>query len=157
MDPCSSIMEPSGGQDNDVLYDGVVPCCIRAPDREDRHAMLTVHISVAWQHSHKQRVLSFRLTEEEDPFFLDNLDISEEDFQALKTDQSLLVDFSTFPRKVIELLELCAGPEQQSTPQFLAYLVCSPAGDCLKLAETNPFKQLTHLSLQFRSGGDTIR
>ena len=50
-----------------------------------------------------------------DPFFLYTLDVGEDDFHELKRDQSLLVDFEAFPRKVIELLDSCihegaAGP-----------------------------------------------
>ena len=42
----------------EVLYEGVVPVTVRASDREDRQADLTFHISVMWQQSHKQRVLT---------------------------------------------------------------------------------------------------
>merc|ERR1719272_2374180 len=140
----------------EVLFEGVVPVTVRASDREDRQADLTFHISVMWQQSHKQRVLTYRLTEEADPFFLDTLEISEEDFQSLKSEQSLLVDFATFPIKVIELLRLCAAPQpsQQGQPGYMACLSASGAGGCLNLVEINPFKQLTHLSLRFRSGDD---
>lgn len=40
-----------------------------------------------------------QLTDESDPFFLYTLKISEEEFQAVKVDQSILVDFAEFPDK----------------------------------------------------------
>ena len=60
------------------------------------------------------QLLRVQITSEEDPFFLHSLEVSEEDFQTLKVEQSLLVDFSTFPSKLIELLQegiRCRGEE----------------------------------------------
>ena len=48
-----------------------------------------------------------QLTSEADPFFLYFLEVSEDDFQNLKVEQCILVDFTTFPYKLIELLEQC--------------------------------------------------
>eukprot|EP00961_Rhodomonas_salina_P039381 529297-Rhodomonas_salina.4 len=59
----------------------------------------------------------FLLTDESDPFFLYSLKISEEEFQAVKVDQSILVDFAEFPDKLggdALLLVFCALP---SLPQ----------------------------------------
>ena len=96
--------------DSQVLFDAVVPVTVHVTDREDRHASLTVYISVSgrdrdrtsrrvvqitgiavmrsdrqqveWTDNHQQRTLHVRLTEEADPFFLYQLTISEEDFQG---------------------------------------------------------------------------
>lgn len=53
------------------------------------------------------KVLQITLTDESDPFFLFQLEIGEEDFHQLKSEQNLLVDFSEFPYKFVELLEEC--------------------------------------------------
>ena len=42
-----------------------------------------------------------QLTDETDPFFLYTLRITEEEFQTLKIDQSILVDFAEFPSKSV--------------------------------------------------------
>ncbi|NXD24908.1 SAS6 protein, partial [Spelaeornis formosus] len=103
--------------------------------------------------------LAVRLTDDTDPFFLYNLVISEEDFQSLKSQQGLLVDFSAFPQKFIDLLQQCIQEQNNDIPRFLLQLVSSaPALDhapvSLNVVETNPFKHLTHLSLKFLPGTD---
>ncbi|NXG76363.1 SAS6 protein, partial [Baryphthengus martii] len=103
--------------------------------------------------------LAVRLTDDSDPFFLYNLVISEEDFQSLKSQQGLLVDFSAFPQKFIDLLQQCIQEQNKDIPRFLLQLVSSaPVLDhtpvFLNVVETNPFKHLTHLSLKFLPGND---
>lgn len=100
--------------------------------------------------------------------------VGEDDYHQLKHDQCLRVDFKSFPRKFIELLENCRGtaaltPEPRARgeashsqssnpgdPTFLARLeTLAPGGfSVFSLVETNPFKELTHLSLKFRAGND---
>ncbi|NXT17371.1 SAS6 protein, partial [Syrrhaptes paradoxus] len=103
--------------------------------------------------------LAVRLTDDTDPFFLYNLVISEEDFQSLKSQQGLLVDFSAFPQKFIDLLQQCIQEQNKDTPRFLLQLVSSASvldhtPVSLNVVETNPFKHLTHLSLKFLPGND---
>ncbi|XP_039204423.1 spindle assembly abnormal protein 6 homolog isoform X3 [Crotalus tigris] len=103
--------------------------------------------------------LVVRLTEDSDPLFLYNLVISEEDFQSLKLQQSLLVDFSAFPQRFIDLLQHCIQEQDKEIPRFLLQLVSSGSSldhtpSFLNVVETNPFKHLTHLSLKFLPGND---
>uniref|UniRef100_A0A8B9TMW6 Spindle assembly abnormal protein 6 homolog n=1 Tax=Anas platyrhynchos TaxID=8839 RepID=A0A8B9TMW6_ANAPL len=103
--------------------------------------------------------LAVRLTNDADPFFLYNLVISEEDFQSLKSQQGLLVDFSAFPQKFIDLLQQCIHEQNKDIPRFLLQLVSSTSDldhtpVSLNIVETNPFKHLTHLSLKFLPGND---
>lgn len=111
--------------------------------------------------------------------------VGEDDYHQLKHDQCLRVDFKSFPRKFIELLESCGGsgvggglsppagarvdggPDESRSrrseplvagePSFLARLETQVPGgfSIFSLVETNPFKELTHLSLKFRAGNDT--
>ncbi|XP_062835622.1 spindle assembly abnormal protein 6 homolog isoform X2 [Anolis carolinensis] len=107
-----------------------------------------------------RKELVVRLTEDSDPFFLYNLVISEEDFQSLKLQQSLLVDFSAFPQRFIDLLQHCIQEQNKDIPRFLLQLISSGSNldhgpSFLNVIETNPFKHLTHLSLKFLPGNDT--
>jgi spindle assembly abnormal protein 6 len=45
------------------------------------------------------------------------LEVSEEDFQALKAEQGILVDFGSFPAKVISLLERCVQAQAEHPPR----------------------------------------
>lgn len=119
--------------------------------------------------------------------------MGEDDYHQLKHDQCLRVDFNSFPRKFIELLQSCRGtggcdslapnPEagnsgtcgdgggrtddarstrgvalsaEAARPSFLARLETLVTGgfSVFSLVETNPFKELTHLSLRFMAGND---
>ncbi|GBM46876.1 Spindle assembly abnormal protein 6 [Araneus ventricosus] len=115
-------------------------------------------LTVGWQEApsslHRQELL-ITLTDSNDPFFLYHLQLSEEDFQMLKTSQGLLVDFSAFPQKFIDLIEVCLAEENKPQPKFLLmFHISDKAGHFasssqLDIVETNPFKHLTHLSLKF--------
>uniref|UniRef100_UPI00358ED828 spindle assembly abnormal protein 6 homolog n=1 Tax=Myxine glutinosa TaxID=7769 RepID=UPI00358ED828 len=133
---------------------------LKCKDCEDRRAVVRVFVDVVTSTSpiHKKDLV-VRLTDDEDPFFLYNLTLGEEDFQILKNQQGLLVDFSSFPQKFIDLLKLCIDEQSKEVPRFLLQLICSsslaergPA--CLNVVETNSFKHLTHLSLCLLPGSD---
>ena len=57
-----------------------------------------------------QDVLRIECTNELDPYFLYFMEIAEDDFHALKSDQSLRVNFLQFPGKFVELLRRCCAP-----------------------------------------------
>ncbi|GCC30063.1 spindle assembly abnormal protein 6 homolog [Chiloscyllium punctatum] len=133
---------------------------IKCKDCEDRRE--NVRLTVGWQSSsnpvHKKE-LTVRLTDDTNPFFLYNLTIGEEDFQGLKIQQGLLVEFSAFPHRFIELLDQCIQEQSKEVPRFMLQLAtqhhpldCMPAS--LDIVETNPFKHLTHLSLKLLPGND---
>lgn len=58
------------------------------------------------------------LTQEQDPLFLYCLSVGEEEFHHLKTEQTLLVDFGSFPGKVVELLQLCIENQALEYPKY---------------------------------------
>jgi hypothetical protein len=61
---------------------------------------IVLRVPNSLQNSDMQRLLCIKFTSEADPYFLYTLEVSEGDFQHLKQDQQLLVDFTTFPVKV---------------------------------------------------------
>ena len=93
-----------------------------------------------------------------DPFFVHSFDVTEEEFHALKADQNILVDFATFPRMFVELVESvigCRGAGEAA--RFVAVLACGAqvgADSAFSVVETNHFKQVGHISLAFRAGDD---
>jgi spindle assembly abnormal protein 6 len=104
--------------------------------------------------SRPAQVLRIHASSEDDPYFLHTLEVTEEEFQCLKADQGILVDFASFPGKIISLLERCIGSHASDTPRFQAVLACRPADSTLKIVETNDFKQLAHITLAFKPGND---
>lgn len=66
---------------------------------------------------HPAQVLRIHLSSEEDLFLLHTLEFSEEEFQALKAEQGILVDFGNFPGKIIGLLERCIASSREEAPR----------------------------------------
>ncbi|XP_042317629.1 spindle assembly abnormal protein 6 homolog isoform X4 [Sceloporus undulatus] len=145
----------------ETLFSQLVPVQVKGQGGHDRR--INVRVSIELQSTTNpihRKDLVVRLTEDSDPFFLYNLVISEEDFQSLKLQQSLLVDFSAFPQRFIDLLQHCIQEQNKDIPRFLLQLISSGssldhAPSFLNVVETNPFKHLTHLSLKFLPGNDT--
>ncbi|XP_029356524.1 spindle assembly abnormal protein 6 homolog [Echeneis naucrates] len=141
------------------LFSKVLQVAVRCRDCEERKANLRVNIELQLTTSpvHKRDLL-VRLTDDLDPYFLFNLSISEEDFQSLKVQQGLLIDFASFPQKFIDLLNLCYSEQDSDNPRFLLHLTCQaptlegPAN--FSVVETNAFKHLNHLSLRLTQGSD---
>ncbi|XP_057298901.1 spindle assembly abnormal protein 6 homolog [Hydractinia symbiolongicarpus] len=125
-------------------------------DYEQRKTVLNIAVSLRPTSSaihHKE--LYVQLTDSTDLFFLQTLTLSEDDFQNLKNQQGLLVDFSAFPQKFIDLLELCITEQNNTVPRFLLHFTTSSASHgVLDVVETNPFKHLVHLSLKFVVGNN---
>ncbi|XP_029639150.1 spindle assembly abnormal protein 6 homolog [Octopus sinensis] len=135
---------------------------MRCSDRDERKVYL--HFKIEMNHVTdpiQKKELVIRLTDEKDLFFLYTLHLGEEDFQCLKTQQGLLVDFGSFPQKVVELLNLCLLEEDKEVPKFILQLLNQGGVNqirpiaVLNIVETNPFKHLTHLSLKFLPGQDS--
>ncbi|XP_071800128.1 spindle assembly abnormal protein 6 homolog [Asterias amurensis] len=145
---------------NDHLFNHVLSVCMKCTGHDDRVASIRVQLELQTSASPMQRKeLNVRLTDDADPFFLFNLALGEEDFQSLKVQQGLLVDFSAFPQKLIELLQRCFEEQSKDSPKFVLHLMRSePLAQGLAelcLVETNPFKHLTHLALKLQPGNDT--
>ncbi|XP_063056135.1 spindle assembly abnormal protein 6 homolog [Engraulis encrasicolus] len=144
----------------EILFNKRLQVQIKCKDSDDRRS--TIRLSVELQFTSNpipKRELLVRLTDDADLFFLYNLSISEEDFQSLKVQQGLLVDFSSFPQRFTELLQQCLTEQDKDNPRFLLQLLCASSLDhgpaSLNVVETNPFKHLTHLSLKLLHGNDT--
>ncbi|XP_018557382.1 spindle assembly abnormal protein 6 homolog isoform X2 [Lates calcarifer] len=141
------------------LFSKALQVNVRCRDCEERKANIrvTIELQLTTSPVHKRDLL-VRLTDDLDPYFLFNLSISEEDFQSLKVQQGLLIDFASFPQKFIDLLNLCYSEQESDNPRFLLHLSCQspvlegPAN--FSVVETNAFKHLNHLSLRLIQGSD---
>ncbi|PAA50287.1 hypothetical protein BOX15_Mlig010195g2 [Macrostomum lignano] len=128
---------------------------VTVKEREERMARIQVAIErVTLTSPLLRREIQIRLTDETDLQFLFTLRLGEDDFQVLKQQQGLLVDFGAFAQKLIDLLQLCQAEEGRDAPRYILQLSPGPDHWCLNVVETNPFKHLTHLSLRFLAGSD---
>ncbi|MCJ8737604.1 hypothetical protein PDJAM_G00026040 [Pangasius djambal] len=144
----------------ELLFNKTLQVHVKCKDCDDRRAVIRVSIELQLiSNPIHRRDLIVRLTDDADLYFLYNLLISEEDFQSLKVQQGLLIDFTAFPQKFIDLLEQCIFEQSKENPRFLLQL-SSPSSALnhgfanLNVVETNAFKHLTHLSLKLLPGSD---
>ena len=136
---------------------------VRLTNSKSEDRFKSIHITVDYQTNtvptHKTELI-IKLTDETDPFFLYSLYMSEEDYQTLKIQQGLLVDFGAFGQRFIDLLCACEKDEKSHNPKFqLQFYSKEPLpydhGHAnLNVIEINPFKHLCHLSLNFMPGND---
>lgn len=68
---------------------------MRPHDREDYMWQLTIKLVIHAPNSSNasSQMLTLELTDEDDPFFIYTLDISEQDYHILKNEQQIMVDF----------------------------------------------------------------
>ncbi|DBA71002.1 TPA: hypothetical protein ACH3X2_011436 [Trebouxia sp. C0005] len=138
-----------------TLYWKALPVLVKQSDREEQTNELTVRIlSGVNRNNHNSRILRIHLSSDEDLFFLHTLEVSEEEFQSLKIEQGILVDFGNFPGKVITLLQKCILAQTEDPPRFQAVLSATGSDSVFKIVETNDFNQLPHITLAFRPGND---
>ena len=76
------------------------------------------------------QALRVYLLNEADLTFLHSLEVSEEDFTALKAEQGILVDFGSFPAKLVSLLEKCIASRVQDPPRRVALPPRGPLQSC---------------------------
>jgi hypothetical protein len=123
------------------LYSQVIPFHIKTETTP-----LTLTIT---QSTDRPTTLTLQLTSS-DPFFLYHLTLDDSEFQTLKTSQGLLIDFPSFPSKLIDLVDCCLQAHQSNTNKFIIVL----ENGKVSIIETNSFKQIHHLVLQFTPGTD---
>ena len=63
------------------------------------------------------QVLIIQIWNEQDLSSLHTLEVREDDFQALKVEQGILIDFGGFPAKIIALLQRCLASCHEDPPR----------------------------------------
>ncbi|RUS71942.1 hypothetical protein EGW08_020301 [Elysia chlorotica] len=133
----------------------------KSSDREERKNVVQLQMQLQSNKHDSKKELVVKLTDDHDLFFLYTLRLAEDDFQSLKMQQGLLVDFTSFPQKFVDLLEMCIKESNKDNPKFIIEFVSSgssllggEAPHIFNIVETNPFRHLNHLSLKFLPGSD---
>uniref|UniRef100_A0A7S3NJZ4 Spindle assembly abnormal protein 6 N-terminal domain-containing protein n=1 Tax=Aureoumbra lagunensis TaxID=44058 RepID=A0A7S3NJZ4_9STRA len=116
----------------------------------------------------RERVLHMELCDENDAFFLYLFQVSESEFHELRKEHALLVDFASFPRHFIELLERVRDDTIEAPGFAVALEKKRPISSnqrnvsttinndaILAVIESNKFKRVTHVALSVRAGDDS--
>ena len=103
-------------------------------------------------------MLTVELTDPEDPYFVYQMDCSEQDYHILKNEQQIMVDFQQFPNQFVELLNFCQSADQSEFQQqnaFVCVFEVGLSGEAIfKIVQQNQFKASDHLKLIFKKGND---
>ncbi|XP_061895499.1 spindle assembly abnormal protein 6 homolog isoform X4 [Entelurus aequoreus] len=141
------------------IFAEVVEVCVRCRDCEERKAQLRISVELQKRQSpvHKGDLL-VRLTDDVDPCFLYSLHISEEDFQSLKVQQRIRLEFTSFPDMLIEYFNECRSEQKSSHPRFQLLLssdsasLQGPANLCVM--ERCSYQDTDRLTLRLKPGSD---
>ena len=109
----------------------------------------------------KQSRLIIRVTNPNDPLFLYSLELSELEYQQLKAEQSLLVDFQNFPDFILKMIELC---KNDNNDIYTCVFNIGGQGEnnfgpgnsgILSIEEKTQYRKLNQLVLKFQAANDT--
>lgn len=109
------------------------------------------------------------ITDSEDPLFLYQASITESDFHSIKQSQSLLIDFSQFSNKLIEMIDMCKDTSINNNSNLnnisiikgLSQFNCileekQSLGEAVFIIqETTQLAYISHLKLCFKKPTDT--
>ncbi|KDR19091.1 spindle assembly abnormal protein 6 homolog isoform X3 [Zootermopsis nevadensis] len=142
---------------SEIIYSELQRIFMKSKGKEDCNKLLKLVVCFVTVVSPvSEKSLSIQITDDNDPFMLYTLVINEVDFQSIKEQQGLLIEYDKFPQQLIKLLHLC-----NSVGGNYHIIIEEATGDAfgsrqtlMKIIETNQFKQLCHLSLLFSIGND---
>ena len=108
----------------------------------------------------KQSRLIIQITNPNDPLFLYSLELSELEYQQLKSEQSLLVDFQNFPDFILKMFYFCKN-EKDDTFTCVFTIgglnennFSSNTSGILTVEEKTQYRKLNHLILKFQAAND---
>jgi len=108
----------------------------------------------------KQPHLIIQVTNPNDPLFLYSLDLSEIEYQQLKAEQSLLVDFQNFPDFITKMFFYCKNDKEDI---YSCVLNLGAIGEnnfatmsngTLSVEEKTQYRKLNHLILKLQAAND---
>ena len=106
----------------------------------------------------KQPHLIIQVTNPNDPLFLYSLDLSEIEYQQLKTEQSLLVDFQNFPDFIAKMFYFCKNDKDDIYSCVLTLGGVSEnfsgGNGILAVEEKTQYRKLNHLILKLQAAND---
>lgn len=137
---------------NDV-FQGQVPVRVRNQLDHDRDSLLNIKIYEDMSSGSTYQI--FRLTDDKDLQFMKILELNEQKFARLKSEQRLQMGFSQFADKFVDLIKRCNSVHSTYRASFECILDLSHEEPAFfKIIEKNEFKELDHLVLEFNQPSD---
>ena len=89
---------------------------INSKPSEGRFRLIHITVSMETTMTTNKKVLIIKLSDENDPFFLYSLHMTEDDYQSRQASEGLMVDFSLFVERLVDLLSKCENHEKADNP-----------------------------------------
>ncbi|CAH0715599.1 unnamed protein product, partial [Brenthis ino] len=112
---------------------------------EESKKNLTITVDKLFQSD----TLRLTLSDDDDPTFLCRINLTRCDYEDLKKQQGLLIDFDNFPSQVVRLLQQCAANNM-----FLIIHQITSIEYNFEVVEHNEFRRLVHLCLKTGPASD---
>jgi len=138
--------------DSKCHFDDAVPVHIRRDDRPTARASLRLTLASEGPSGAGKVVL--RLTDPSDYLFLFVLVVGEGEYSAVRKNNSLRVDFGTFPGELVKLVHLCIEEARKESPNFYLDLLLQHAMGCLSVVRSDSFSENRVISLDLQRPGD---
>ncbi|VDM16608.1 unnamed protein product [Hydatigera taeniaeformis] len=101
-----------------------------------------------------EKSLDITLTDDADMYFLFTAKIFASDFQKLKEQQGLIVEYNAFGQMIADLLTKCLAEENNNSPRYILQFSETSEPHMLEIVETTDFRRLTHLAINFTAASD---
>lgn len=89
---------------------------VNSKPSEDRFRLIHIAVSTQTTMTANKKELIIKLSDENDPFFLYSLHMNEDDYQSWQASERLMVDFSLFVERLVDLLNKCENNEKADNP-----------------------------------------
>lgn len=100
-----------------VLYSkNVYVRMVNSKPSEDRFRLIHIAVSAQTTMTANKKELIIKLSDENDPFFLYSLHMDEDDYPSWQASERLMVDFSLFVERLVDLLSKCENDEKADNP-----------------------------------------
>lgn len=136
-----------------ILLELVLPVAVKIQEVDEGSKNLGISLRLTRGANGVSRQIVLCLTDPADPFFLYQMELSEEEYGTFKQELELVVDFHGFPCFLVEMLQHIVDG---SLPYRLTF--SADASECgrgeLRIVEVTSFRTIEHLSLCLIRQGD---
>lgn len=141
-----------------------VPVRVKSNHKDDWVKDLRITLKVNKTSATKQDI-DIQITDDADPLVLYLVKIGDQEFHALKQEQSLLIDFQQFPQKFFEMLDFCNSDDKlddnmsqrSSVSTYRCVLHQINVQDALLIVqEATQFRELNHLILKVKAATERV-
>jgi len=122
---------------------------IKTKEKESKSELLEINFLESL--IQKEPILIIKIKDQNNPLFLLSLELKEKEYQQLKEEQSLLVDFQNFSDFILKMLNLCKIDKDGI---FSCILNMEDKLAALAIEEKTQYRKFNHLILKFKEAND---